>query len=392
MLNFLKKTSSEKVNLDFKFNEEQKILRRTIHDFVEKELKGKAFELDDKGEFPRDIAKKIADLGLLGTIFPEEYGGSAMGHLARVIAIEEISRAYPSMGLFLQATPLGLWAIFHFGDERQKQRYIQPVIEGREIMCMAVTEPTGGSDPTSIKTRAVREGTGYIINGSKCFITNGAVADTCVFVAKTGDSSKEFSIFIVEKGTQGFTAGVREKHTGFRSVGITELFFEDCRVPSENLIGKEGDGLKAVLKTISEIGRIGNAGVALGIAQAAYETALEFAKERQLYRKPIFELQAIKFMLADMDVEIEAAKWLTYHAAWLLDQGKQSRDISKEIARAKLFTAEVARKTALQAVQIQGASGTLPEFKAIRYLLDSLETIAAGGTNEIMRVIIGRNL
>ncbi|TET57031.1 acyl-CoA dehydrogenase, partial [Candidatus Bathyarchaeota archaeon] len=206
-----------------------------------------------------------------------------------------------------------------------------------------------------------------------------------------GDS-RGLSVFVVEKGTPGFTVGVREKHAGFRSIGITELFFEDCCIPSENLIGKEGEGLKAVLKAISEIGRMGNAGVALGIAEAAYETALEFALERQLYRKPLFEIQAIRFMLADMNVEIEAAKWLTYYAAWLLDERKQSREISKEIASAKLYTAEVARRTALKAVQIQGASGTLPEFKAIRYLLDSLETIAAGGTNEIMRVIIGRNL
>lgn len=378
--------------MDFNFNEEQEILRRIVHDFAEKELEGKAFDLDDRGEFPRALVKKIADLGLLGTIFPEEYGGSGMGHLARVLTIDEISRAYPSMGLFLQATPMGLWTIFHFGNERQKQRYIPPVLEGREIMCMAVTEPTGGSDPISINTKAVHRGDEYVVNGSKCFITNGDVADTCVFVAKTGSGSRGLSVFAVEKGTTGFTVGVREKHAGFRSIGITELFFEDCCIPSENLIGKEGEGLKAVLKAISEIGRMGNAGVALGIAEAAYETALEFALERHLYRKPLFEIQAINFMLADMDVEIEAAKWLTYYAAWLLDQGKQSSKVSKEIARAKLYTAEVARETALKAVQIQGASGTLPEFKAIRYLLDSLETIAAGGTNEIMRVIIGRNL
>ncbi|MCK4223263.1 acyl-CoA dehydrogenase family protein [Candidatus Bathyarchaeota archaeon] len=378
--------------MDFNFNEEQEILRRIVHDFIEREIEGKAFDLDDRGEFPRDIVKKIAGLGILGTVFPEKYGGSGIGHLARILTIEEISRAYPSMGLFLQATPIGLWAIFHFGNERQKQRYIPPVLEGREIMCMAVTEPTGGSDPTSINTKAMRRGDEYIVNGSKCFITNGDVADTCVFVAKTGGTSRGLSVFVVEKGTPGFTVGIREKHAGFRSIGITELFFEDCCIPSENFIGKEGEGLKAVLKAISEIGRMGNAGVALGIAEAAYETALEFALERQLYRKPLFEIQAIRFMLADMNVEIEAAKWLTYYAAWLLDERKHSREISKEIASAKLYTAEVARRTALKAVQIQGASGTLPEFKAIRYLLDALETIAAGGTNEIMRVIIGRNL
>ena len=179
---------------------------------------------------------------------------------------------------------------------------------------------------------------------------------------------------------------------GFRSMEITELFFKDCRIAKENLIGREGDGLKAALASISEIGRMGNAGVALGIAEAAYETALQFAMERRLYGKPIFQLQTIQFMLADMDVEIEAARWLAYYAAWLLDRGKTGREIAKEIARAKLYTAEVARKTAVNAVQIHGAYGTLPEFKAIRYLMDSLETIAAGGTNEIMHIIIGQNL
>lgn len=378
--------------MDFKLNEEQKILKRTVRDFAQRELEEKNFELDDKGEFPRTLAKMIAELGLLGTIFPEEYGGSAMGHLARVVSIEEISRVYPSMGLFLQATPMGIWTLLHFGNDEQKRRYIPPVLEGNEIMCMAVTEPTGGSDPMAIRTKAIQKDDMYVVNGSKCFITNGDVADTCVFVAKTRENPSRFSVFVIKKGTPGFTVGVREKHAGFRSMSITELFFEDCQIPTENLVGMEGEGMKATLKAISEVGRIGNAAVALGIAEAAFETALAFAQEKQLYKKPIFDLQAVRFMLADMDVEIEAARWLTYYAAWLIDQGKTSKEIQKEIAIAKLYTAEVARKVALNAVQIHGASGTIPEFKAIRYLLDALETIAAGGTNEIMKVVISRNL
>ena len=377
--------------MDFSLNQEQEILRKTIHSFAEKELAPKASEIEDKGEFPRDIIEKMANLGLIGIVIPEKYGGSPMGHLARVIAIEEISRVHPSMGLFLQATPMGLWTILRFGSDEQKLRYIPPVVKGEEIMCMAVTEPTGGSDPTAIRTVAKGDGDEYVINGSKCFVTNGGVADSCVFVAKTGHKSGSLSVFVVEKGTPGFKCGTREKHMGFQSMEITELFFKDCRIPKENLIGREGDGLKAALASISEIGRIGNAGVALGIAEAAYETALQFAMERQLYGNPIFQLQTIQFMLADMDVEIEAARWLAYYAAWLLDHGKAGREIAKEIARAKLYTAEVARKTAVNAVQIHGAYGTLPEFKAIRYLIDSLETIAAGGTSEIMRIIIARN-
>jgi butyryl-CoA dehydrogenase len=378
--------------VDFELDDETKILRRTVRDFIRRELQGRTLELDEKGEFPHEIAKKIAELGLLGVIFPENYGGSAMGHLARAVSIEEISRVYPSMGLFLQATPMGLWTLLHFGNNEQKRRYIPPVLKGNEIMCMAVTEPAGGSDPTSMKTKAVLKGDKYIVNGSKCFITNGDIADSCVFVAKTSENPAQFSVFVVEKKTLGFTVGVREKHAGYRSMSITELFFEDCQIPAGNLIGKEGEGMKAALKAISEVGRMGNAAVALGIAEVAFETALEFSNEKQLYQKPIFDLQSIRFMLADTNVEIEAARWLTYYAAWLLDQGKTSKEIQKEIATAKLYTAETARKAALNAVQIQGASGTIPEFKAIRYLLDSLETIAAGGTNEIMKVIVSRNL
>jgi len=378
--------------MDFSFTPEQEMLRKALQEFVEKELLPRAIQLDESGEFPRDIIKKIADLGLIGIVMPAEYGGSPMGHLARMISIEELSRAYASIGLFLQATPLGLWTILHFGTEEQKKTYIPPVVRGEKIMCMAVTEPTGGSDPQSIQTKAKLEGNHYVVNGSKYFITNGAIADTCVFVAKTGEGPKSLSAFVVEKGTAGFEPGMREQHAGMRSMIVSEIVFKNCKIPRDNLIGKEGDGLRATLKTVSEIGRTGNTGVSLGIARAAYETALKYAKEKQLYGKPIAELQAIGFMLADMSVETEAAKWLAYHAAWLLDQGKTSREISKEIATAKAYSSEVARRNAVKAVQIHGAYGTLPEFHVMRYLRDALEAVSAGGTNEIMRTVIGREI
>jgi alkylation response protein AidB-like acyl-CoA dehydrogenase len=374
--------------MDFGFTPEQEILRKAMREFAKKELVPKAQQLDESGEFPRDIIQKIADLGLIGIVIPAEYGGSPMGHLARMIAIEELSRAYASFGLFLQATPLGLWTILHFGSEEQKKKYIPPVVRGEKIMCMAVTEPTGGSDPQSIKTRATLESDSYVVNGSKCFITNGAIADTCVFTAKTGEGSKGISVFVVEKGTAGFEPGMREQHAGMRSVIVSEVVFKNCKIPRENLIGKEGDGLRAMLKTISEIGRMGNTGVALGIARASYETSLKYARDKHLYGKPIAELQAIQFMLADMFIETEAAKWLAYNAAWLLDQGKTGREISKEIASAKAYSSEVARRNAIKAIQIHGAYGTLPEFHAMRYLRDALEAISAGGTNEIMRTVI----
>jgi alkylation response protein AidB-like acyl-CoA dehydrogenase len=378
--------------MDFSLTPEQELLKNAMREFAEKELMPKALELDEKGEFPRDIAKRICDLGLLGIVIPAEYGGSPMGHVARMISVEEISRACASFGLFLQASPLGLWAILHFGTEEQKREYIPPVVQGEKIMCMAVTEATGGSDPLSIMTKAKAKDNEYIVNGSKCFITNGGVADICVFVARTGEGPNGLSTFIVEKGTEGFKAGMREKHAGLRAMEVSELIFNNCRIPKTNLVGKEGDGLKASLATISEIGRTGCTGVALGVAEAAYETALKFAKERTLYGKPIAQLQAVQFMLADMAMEIESAKLLAYNAAWLLDNGKSGREIQKEIAMAKAYSSEVAREVALKAIQIHGACGTLPEFHIIRYLNDALETVAAGGTNEIMRVIIGREI
>ncbi len=378
--------------MDFNLTPEQEMLRKIVREFSEKELLPKAAYLDETGEFPMDIIKKVADLGLIGIVMPAEYGGSPMGHLARMISIEEISRVYASIGLYLQATPLGLWNILHFGNENQKKEYIPPVVRGEKVMCMAVTEPSGGSDPQSVTTKARLEGNHYIVNGSKCFITNGAISDICIFLARTGEGSKGLSCFVVEKGTSGFEPGMRELHAGMRSMIVSEIVFKNCKVPRENRIGNEGDGLRATLRTVSEIGRTGNTGVALGIARAAYETALKYAKEKQLYGKPIAELQAIRFLLADMNIESEAAKWLAYYAAWLLDQGKTSREISKEIASAKAYSSEVARRNALKAIQIHGASGTLPEFHVMRYLRDALEAISAGGTNEIMRTVVGREI
>jgi butyryl-CoA dehydrogenase len=380
------------MSVNFSFSAEQEVLRKMVRDFAEEELLPRAVQLDESHKFPRDLIKEIADLGLIGIVFPTQYGGSPMGHVARMISIEELSRAYASIGAFLTAAPLGLWAVLHFGTEEQKKAYIPPVIRGEKVMCMAVTELGGGSDPGAIVTRARLEGDFYIVNGSKCFITNGGVADTCVFVARTGEGPKGLSAFVAERSAHGFESGMREQHAGMRSSIVSEIVFKDSKIPRKNLIGKEGDGLKAVLKAISEIGRTGNAGVALGIARASYETALRYAKERQLYGKPIAELQGLQLMLADMSIETAAAKWLAYHAAWLLDEGRTGREISKEIAGAKVYSSEVARRNAISAIQIHGAYGTLPEFHVIRYLRDSLETIAAGGTNEVNRIIIGREI
>lgn len=378
--------------MDFSFSPEQEMLLRAMQEFAEKELAPRVLQLDEERKFPYDIIKKVAELGLIGIVIPEEYGGSPMGHLARMTSIEELSRVCASIGLFLQATPLGLWTILHFGTEEQRKEYIPPVVKGEKIMCMAVTEPSGGSDPRSIMTRAKLHGDFYVVNGSKCFITNGSIADLCVFTARTGKGSRAISTFIVERDTEGFEPGMRENHAGMRAMVVSELVFRNCRIPKENLIGAEGEGLKATLKTVSEIGRTGNTGVALGIAKSSYETALKYAKQKELYGKPIAKLQTIQFMLADMSMETEAARWLAYHAAWRLDQGRSGKEIQKEIAAAKAYSSEVARRNAVKAIQIHGAYGTLPEFHVMRYLRDALEAISAGGTNEIMRTVIGNEI
>jgi alkylation response protein AidB-like acyl-CoA dehydrogenase len=378
--------------MDFHLSRAQELLQRSIRAFARAEVAPQALELDEKAELPKDLMKKLAEMGMIGIVIPREYGGSAMGHVARLVSVEEISQACASLGLFLQATPLGLWVLLHFGSADQKRRYIPPVVSGNKLMCMAVTESTGGSDPLAIATTAKRNGATYVVNGRKCWITNGSVADLCVFVARTGDKAKDLSAFVVEKETPGFEPGRVENHAGLRAMNVSEVVFTDCTLPRENLIGQEGEGLKAALQAISEIGRMGNVGVSLGVAKAAYATARKFAQERVLSGKPIAHLQAVQFMLADMDIDVEAAHWLAYHAAWLLDQGKSGREIEKQIAQAKAYCSEAARRTAIHAVQLHGAYGTLPEYHVIRYLRDSLEGISSAGTNEIMRVIVGRTI
>jgi acyl-CoA dehydrogenase len=256
-------------------------------------------------------------------------------------------------------------------------------------MAWAVTEATGGSDPSKIQTTAELAGNEYIVNGRKIFITAGETASVVGFLAKTGEAT---SFLIVEKGTPGFTAPRREESLGLRSIPVSELAFTNCRIPKENLLGQEGRGLSVALTAIAAAGRTGAAGVSLGIARGAYEVVLKFAKERNLYGKPIAQLQAIQFALVDMNVEIEAAKWLCYNSAWLLDQGKKATEIGSEIAAAKLYATDVANKACLKAVQIMGGYGLIPEYQLVRRLRDALEMLPAAGTQEVMRIVIGAGI
>jgi len=375
--------------MDFGLTREQEMLRDMVREFAESELAPKALDLDEKGEFPFGILKKTAKLGLVGIINSREYGGSDMGHLARMIMIEEISRVYPPLGFCFQTGQIGMYGLQNFGSEEQKKKYLLSLCRGEAVMAWAVTEATGGSDPSKLQTTAELVGNEYIVNGRKIFITAGESASIVAFLAKTGEAT---SLLLVEKGTPGFTVPRREESLGLRSVPVSELVFTNCKIPGENLIGQEGRGLGLALTGIAAVGRTGAAGVSLGIAQGAYEVGLKFAKERNLYGKPIIQLQAIQFALVDMNVEIEAARWLCYYSAWLLDQGKKVTEIASEIARAKLYAADIANRVCIKAVQIMGGYGLIPEYHLVRRLRDALEMLPAAGTQEVMKVIIGTGI
>ncbi len=375
--------------MDFSLTREQEILRDTVREFAQRELVPNALALDEKGEFIRDIVKKTAELGLVGIITSKEYGGNGMGHLARMIAIEELSRVYASLGFFFQTGQLGLYALENFGTEEQKKKYLPPLCRADLIAATAVTEAGGGSDASTITTTAELMGDEYIINGRKVFISLAPVCDLTLVVAKTGE---RFSAILVERGTPGFGTPRRENFPGLRSLPVGDLVFTNCRVPKSNLVGQEGRGIAVAMSTIGAVGRTGVAGVGLGTAEGCYEVALKYAKERELYGKPIAELQAIQYMLVDSNLEIEAARWLCYYAAWLLDQGKSPRDAGNEIARCKLYACNIASQIALRAIQIMGGYGIVPEYEVVRRLNDSIELFAAAGSQEIMKNTIGRSI
>lgn len=375
--------------MDFNLTRQQEMLRDTVGQFADSELAPRALELDEKGEFPFDIIKRTGEMGLIGVMTPKQYGGTEMGHLARMIVIEEVSRVYPPLGFFFQTGHLGHYSIQNWGTEEQKAKYLPSLCKGEKLVCDAITEPSGGSDPTASQTTAQLEGNEFVINGRKVYITLAGVADLACVLAKTDD---KFNTILVEKGTPGFEIVRRENIAGFRTTPVNELSFTNCRVPKSNLVGQEGRGLGIGLTTISVIGRTGVAGIGLGIARGCYEAALKFAKERKLYGKPIAELQAIQFALVDMNVDFEATKWISYYAAWQIDQGADVRAIGPDIARAKLLGCELANKVAPKAVQIMGGYGVSEEYHVVRRLRDALQLFPAAGTQEIMKVTIGRSI
>lgn len=375
--------------MDFSLTREQEMLRDTVREFAQRELAPRALALDEKGEFAKDLVKKTGELGLIGMVTSAKYGGNGAGHLARMIAIEEVSRVYPSLGFFLQTGPIGMYIIESFGSEEMKQKYLPALCRGDSVIATAMTESGGGSDAAAIQTTAEATPDGYVLNGRKVFISEASVGDLAIVIAKTGE---RHSAFLIERGTPGFSTPRREKYPGLRGIEVGDIVMTNCKVPKANLIGQEGRGLAAAIAGIVGVGRTGVAGVGLGLAEGSFDVARKYAKERKLYGKPIAELQAIQFMLVEASLDIEAARWLCYNAAWLLDQGKSVREAGDDIARCKLYACKIANEISTKAVQILGGYGPLPEYEAMRRLNDSLELFSAAGTQEIMKVTLARSI
>lgn len=375
----------------YDLTEEQRMFRRMVQDFASKEVASVAARLDETEEFPRENYKRMAELGLTGLTIPEEYGGSGGTSLDLVIATEEIARACAATAVVLGASlSLACHAIYDFGTEEQKKRYVVPLAKGEKIGAFALTEPNAGSDAAALETTAVARDDGYLLNGTKCFISNGQEADIVVVFATIDRSlrSRGICAFLVEKGMTGFSVGKKERKLGIRASSTTELVFDDCYVPRQNRIGEEGRGLRQALETI-DASRATIAAQAVGIAQAALDASLQFAKQRQQFGQPIANFQAIQWMLADMATQIDAARLLTYRAAHLKDR---SQPFVKEAAMAKLFASEVAMWSTTKAVQIHGGYGYIRDYPVERYFRDAKITEIYEGTSEMQRMTIARNL
>ncbi|MEP6469295.1 MAG: acyl-CoA dehydrogenase [Chloroflexota bacterium] len=377
--------------MDFALSPQHDEIRRTVRDFAEREIMPVADELERKGEFPHAIVRKAAELGLLGVPYPEEAGGTGLDTLAYAITIEELSRASGSVGIIVSAhTSLGCNPIYLAGTDAQKERYLRPMASGQVLGAYGLTEPGAGSDSRGTRTRAHRDGDDWVLNGTKRFITNAAVAGTYIVTAVTDRDADSgmISAFIVEADSAGFSIGRMEEKMGLHASNTGELIFEDCRIPADNLLGEEGEGDKLFLKTLDG-GRIGIGAMALGLAQAAFEAASAYAKERRQFDRPIASFQGVAFKIADMATQIDAARLMVYRAAWLKDQG---RPYTTESAMAKLFASEVARQVTNDAIQVHGGYGYITEYHVERYLRDAKLTEIGEGTSEIQRLVIARNL
>ncbi|MGB5947678.1 acyl-CoA dehydrogenase [Paenisporosarcina sp.] len=376
--------------MELKFTEEQIMMRNMVRDFAKTEIEP-FIEKMEKGEFPREILKKMAALGLMGITIPEKYGGSEMDFTSYVIAIHELSKVSAVVGVILSVhTSVGTNPILYFGNEQQKEKYVPKLAAGEYLGAFCLTEPSAGSDVGSMKSKAVKDGDHYKINGSKVFITNGGEADVYIVFASTDatQGSKGVSAFIVDKDTPGLIIGKDEHKMGLHGSRTVQLTFEDMLVPAENLLGQEGEGFKIALANL-DVGRIGIAAQALGIAEAAFEASVGYAKERVQFGKPIAAQQGVGFKLADMATAVEASKLLVYRAADLRTRGLAC---GKEASMAKLFASKTAMDTSIEAVQVFGGYGYTEDYPVERYFRDAKVTEIYEGTSEIQRVVIGKHL
>lgn len=373
--------------MDFAFSEREEMLRKVVREFAENEIRPKMEAMEETGEFPIELLKPMAEVGITGVITPKEYGGVGLGYVVRTIVLEELGRVCAAIPMALQVHHMGCAAINDFGTEVQKKKYLPVLAKGETMGSVGVTEPGGGSDVIGIKTTAEKKGNKYILNGRKCFITNTHTSDFWVVIARTAEGAKGLSAFIVEKNAPGAKLGRKENKFGLRGANTGEWIFDNCEIPLENLLGQEGGGLAIAMKTISETGRTGMAATALGILTAAYEEAGKFVSERVLYGKPISTLQAIQFYMAEIYAQLEISRLLCYKASSLKDQGKRC---DAETALAKYYTCEAAANVAKKAIEIHGSYGIMKEYTVQRLLRDAMVTIPAGGTAEIGKIVLGR--
>jgi alkylation response protein AidB-like acyl-CoA dehydrogenase len=378
--------------MDLRPTSEQVLLRRTVREFAEAEMRPHVMEWDEDQAFPRALVAKLGAMGLMGIQIPESYGGAGMSAVEYCIAIEELSRVDPSVSLSVAAhNGLCMSHLYLFGSEAQKRQYVVPLAKGETLGAWGLTEAGAGSDAAAMRTEARRDGTHWVINGSKQFITHGKVGDTMVVMAVTdrAKSRHGISAFVLPHGTPGFTAGKKENKLGMRASDTSEVIFLDCRVPADALIGVEGQGFVNTLQVL-DAGRIGIAAVGVGLAQGAYEAALKYAKERRQFGQPIASFQAIQWKLADMATRIEAARLLTYRAAWMKDTGAVRT--SRESSMAKLYSSEIAVRAAEEGVQIHGGYGFVKDYPAEKYFRDVKLCTIGEGTSEIQRLVIARQL
>ncbi len=377
--------------MQIELNEEQQMLRRTVRELADRELAPNAGRWDEEKHFPAEVLPRLAELGLMGVAVPEEWGGAGMDHVAYAVAMEEVSRGCASTGVIMSVNnSLYCDPVERFGTEAQKQTWLTPFAQGRKLGCFCLTEPQAGSDAAAQKTTARIEGDHYVLNGTKNWITNGPSADGAVVFAMTEPEkgTRGITAFIVDTKTPGFNVSSPEKKMGIRAAWSSAIFMEDCKVPKENVLGKHGEGFKVAMSTLDG-GRIGIAAQALGIAQAAFEKARDYALEREAFGGPIAKLQAIQFKLADMGTRLDAARLLTWRAAWLKDQGVRH---SKESAMAKVYASETATFVTHQALQIFGGNGYSLEYPMERHYRDARITEIYEGTSEIQRVVIAASI